>query len=227
MLKIQADRLGLVNLIQSLISLEVGESLSITQTLSDRNMPPKCILTACEAAMVEISDLYDTGEYFIAALIMAGEIMNRVIKLVSPRMPDKLFLENRYKGRVVIGTVKGEIHCLGKNIAGALLAANGFEVKDLGSDVSTEEFMETVREWKPDVVGLSVLLTCCFHSMEETVRAIRNERKEGPGPQILISGAQVNNAIKDCFHADYYAATVFDTVRLCESLCRSKSAQAA
>jgi methanogenic corrinoid protein MtbC1 len=188
-------------------------------------MPPKCILTACEAAMVEISDLYDTGEYFIAALIMAGEIMNRVIKLVSPRMPDKL--QNRYKGKVLIGTVQGEVHCLGKNIAGALLAANGFEVRDLGVDVGTDEFLESVREWKPDVVGLSVLLTCCFHSMEETVRAILLERGDTPTPYILISGAQVNNAIKDCFHADFYAATVFDTVRICESLCRVKGAEAA
>ena len=164
MLKLQTDKLGLVNLIQSLISLEVGDSLYITKRLNDGDMHPKCILTACEAAMVEISDLYDTGEYFIAALIMAGEIMNRVIGLVSPRMPAKL-LASRSKGRVLIGNVRGEIQSLGKNIAGALLSAYGFEVRDLGSDVRVEEFVENVKEFKPDVVGLSVLLTCCFHSM--------------------------------------------------------------
>ncbi|MDR2200326.1 MAG: cobalamin-dependent protein [Deltaproteobacteria bacterium] len=225
MLKLQKDNLGLANLIQSLISLEVGNSLDITRRLNDRDMPPKCILTACEAAMVEISDLYDTGEYFIAALIMAGEIMNRVINLVSPRMPETL--AHYYKGKVLIGTVRGEIHCLGKNIAGALLSAYGFQVKDLGADVSTQEFMDSVREFKPDVVGLSVLLTCCFHSMEDTVGAILRERGKAETPHILISGAQVNNAVRECFHADYYAATVFDTLRLCERLCRQKSAATA
>jgi 5-methyltetrahydrofolate--homocysteine methyltransferase len=219
--KAWTDNLGLANLIQSLISLEVANSLDITKRLNDRDMPPKCILTACEAAMVEITDLYDTGEYFIAALIMAGEIMNRVIKLVSPRMPDEL--RNHSKGKVLIGTVRGEVHCLGKNIAGALLAAYGFDVKDLGVDVSTQDFLEGIREFKPDVVGLSVLLTCCFHSMEETVSAIRLLRGESLFPGILISGAQVNNAIKDCFQADFYAPTVFDTVRLCERLCLGKT----
>ncbi|MDR2338931.1 MAG: cobalamin-dependent protein [Deltaproteobacteria bacterium] len=222
MLNPRTGNLGLVNLIQSLISLQVSDSLDITKKLSDGDMPPKCILTACEAAMVEISDLYDTGEYFIAALIMAGEIMNRVIKLVSPRMPDAL--EQRCKGRVLIGTVRGEVHCLGKNIAGALLAAYGFEVKDLGVDVGTSQFVQATRDWKPDVVGLSVLLTCCFHSMEDTVRALRQERGDGPTPHILISGAQVNNAIRDCFLADSYAPTVFDTVRLCERVCRVREA---
>ena len=87
--------------------------------------------------------------------------------------------------------------------------------------------MEAVREFDPDVVGLSVLLTCCFHSLEDTVRAIRLARGGSDRPQILISGAQVTSVVKDCFKADLYAPTVFDTVRLCERFCQAAARSAA
>ncbi|MDR1164641.1 MAG: cobalamin-dependent protein [Deltaproteobacteria bacterium] len=224
-MKSNIDNLGLVNLIQSLISLEIGNSLDITQKLNEKDMAPKYILTACEAAMIEINELYDSGEYFIASLIMAGEIMNRVIKLISPRMLSRA--RNYFKGRVAIGTVRGEIHGLGKNIAGALLAAYGFEVRDLGVDVSERDFVECAKDWKPDVIGLSVLLTSCFHSLEETIVALRDLRGAEIVPYIFISGAQVTPALKDFYQADFYAGTVFDTVRLCEKLCSERPAMRA
>ncbi|MDR2611431.1 MAG: cobalamin-dependent protein [Deltaproteobacteria bacterium] len=220
MIKHGPDKTCLVNLVQSLIALEVGASVDIARKLNEKEMPPKCILAACEAAMMEISELYDSGEYFIASLIMAGEIMNRVIKLVSPRIEARV--KRQYKGRVVIGTVRGEIHCLGKNIAGALLTAYGFEVEDLGVDVPSSRYVECARDLKPDLVGLSVLLSSCFHSLEDTVTALRELRGDASAPAILISGAQVTSALKDYYRADYYAATVFDTVRLCESLAQSR-----
>jgi 5-methyltetrahydrofolate--homocysteine methyltransferase len=214
-------RFCLVNLIQSLISLEISSSLDIAEKLNEKEMQPKYILTACEAAMMEISELYDSGEYFIASLVMAGEIMNRVIKLLSPKMGSEL--SDIVKGRILIGTVRGEIHGLGKKIAGALLGAYGFEVMDMGVDVSVKEFTEAAKAFKPDVVGLSVLLTSCFHNLDKTIVALRELRREGLSPHIFISGAQITPALKDYYHADYYAATVFDTVRLCENLCRGKS----
>jgi 5-methyltetrahydrofolate--homocysteine methyltransferase len=218
------ENLCLVNLIQSLISLEISSSLAITEKLTEKDMQPKYILTACEAAMTEISELYDSGDYFIVSLIMAGEIMNRVIKLVSPRMEDQR-LRSFIKGKVLLGNVRGEVHGLGKKIAGALLCAYGFEVLDLGVDVSISEYVEATKDFKPDVVGLSVLLTSCFHNLEDTIKALRSLRGDSVSPYIFIAGAQVTPALKDYYHADYYVATVFDTVRLCERLCRRKQQQ--
>jgi 5-methyltetrahydrofolate--homocysteine methyltransferase len=219
-MKYSPEKACLVNLIQSLIALEAGSSVDIARRLNEKEMPPKCILAACEAAMMEINELYDSGEYYIASLIMAGEIMNRVIKLVAPRIEARV--RSNCKGKVVIGTVRGEIHSLGKTITGALLTAYGFDVKDLGVDVSAGRYVECVRDWKPDVVWLSVLLSGCFRSMEDTVRALREYRGPASAPAIFISGAQATPALKEYLRADGYAATVFDTVRLCESLAQSR-----
>ncbi|MDR2460122.1 MAG: cobalamin-dependent protein [Deltaproteobacteria bacterium] len=216
----ERHNLGLVSLIQSLIALEVRNSLEIAEQLRESQMNPKYILTACEAAMTEINELYDSGEYFIASLVMAGEIMNRVIKLLLPGMGTKL--RSHFKGRVMLGNVQGEVHGLGKKIAGALLSAYGFEVLDLGLDVSAREYVEAAREFQPNVIGLSVLLTSCFHNMQDTILALHEERGDAKWPAIFIAGAQVTPALKDYYHADYYADTVFDTVRLCERLCQSE-----
>jgi 5-methyltetrahydrofolate--homocysteine methyltransferase len=147
---------------------------------------------------------------------MAGEIMNRVIKKVAPRMIPK---EASYiRGRVLIGTVSGDIHGLGKNIAGALLSAHGFVVKDLGVDVPCGDFVEAVKTFQPDIVGLSVLLTSCFSNMKEIIDAIKLERNEKVKPIIFISGAQVSTHLKNFFAADYMVDTAFGTVKLCESI---------
>ncbi|MDR3153732.1 MAG: cobalamin-dependent protein [Deltaproteobacteria bacterium] len=220
MIKYSPEKTCLVNLIQSLIALEVGSSVDIARRLNEKEMPPKCILAACEAAMMEINELYDSGQYYIASLIMAGEIINRVISLVSPRI--KPGGKGSYKGRVLIGTVRGEIHSLGKNIAGALLNAYGFEVSDLGVDVSAGRFVESARDWKPDVVWLSVHLSSCLRSLEDTIGALREFRGLASSPAIFISGVKVTPAQKDHSRADNYAATVFDTVRLCEILAQSR-----
>jgi methanogenic corrinoid protein MtbC1 len=220
MIKPAPEKTCLVNLIQSLIALKMGASVDIARRLNEKEMPPKCILAACEAAMMEINELYDSGEYFMAALIMAAEIMGRVVAEVSPRLAARPGARSR--GRVLVGTVRGEIHSLSKNIAAAMLTAYGFEVMDLGVDVPSSRYVECVRDWRPDVVGLSVLLSGCHPSLEETVRALRDLRGASGSPAIFISGAQVPPALKDYCRADFYASTVFDTVRLCEGLAQSR-----
>lgn len=205
-------------LIEALVELEVQKTLNITRQLNEQYVDPIDIMSACERAMTEIGERYASGEYFIAGLIMAGEIMNRVIDLVAPRMASNVV--NMLRGRVIIGTVKGDIHGIGKNIAGALLAAYGFEVKDLGVDVPIEDFVIACREFKPEIVGLSVLLTSCYPNLGETIQALRQERGEAEKPFILISGAQITAQHKKLFKADYQVESAFDTVRLCEQIVR-------
>lgn len=210
---------GLDDLIRALVDLEIPGTVNIAKKLNELNVDPVDMMTACEKALVEIGERYASGEYFIAGLIMAGEIMNRVIDLVAPRMASNV--ATMLRAKVLIGTVKGDIHGLGKNIAGALLSAYGFEVKDLGVDVPMEEFTEAVKEMKPDIVGLSVLLTSCYCNLGDTITALREQREEGRKPVIFISGAQITREHQKLYQADYHVETAFDTVRLCEQISRN------
>ncbi len=219
MMKISSDKRPpalLEDLIYNLVELNVNQTVDITYQLNEQNIQPVDILTACESALVEIGERYESGEYFISGLIMAGEIMNRVIGLVAPRMAVTAVKVPR--GRVVIGTVKGDIHGLGKNIAGALLSAYGFEVNDLGVDVPIVEFVEACQNFQPDIVGLSVLLTSCYPNLGETIAALLELRDSSTLPVIFISGAQVTVEHQKLYKADYYVKTAFDTVRLCEQI---------
>ncbi|UQZ90162.1 hypothetical protein C4J81_13520 [Deltaproteobacteria bacterium Smac51] len=218
MTKTKKTEVGLEDLTRSLVELQVLETVKITEELNEKGFEPVDIMTACEKALTDIGERYETGEYFISGLIMAGEIMNRVITLVAPRMAENVV--NMLRGRVLIGTVKGDIHGLGKNIAGALLSAYGFEVKDLGVDVPVREFIANLQSFQPDIIGLSVLLTSCYPSLGETIEALRQARGDSPNPPIFISGAQITGHHQELYKADFHAVTAFDTVRLCESIVR-------
>jgi methanogenic corrinoid protein MtbC1 len=198
--------------------LKVKEAISATRRLNELGVDPKAIMTACEEALTSIGERYAAGEYFIAGLIMAGEVVSRVLELLTPRLvTDKLGAK---RAKVLIGTVKGDIHGLGKNIAGALLTAYGFEVRDLGVDVPCSEFVSHFRKFNPDIVGLSVLLTSCFPSLVETIAALSKEKNSSGKPSIFISGGQIRENFLNVFGADYYVETAFDTVKLCERLVR-------
>lgn len=209
----------LEELTRALVDLEIPGTVNIAKRLNELNTDPVDMMTACEKALVEIGEKYASGEYFIAGLIMAGEIMNRVIDLVAPRMASNV--ATMLRAKVLIGTVKGDIHGLGKNIAGALLSAYGFEVRDLGVDVPVDEFIKAVQEMEPDIVGLSVLLTSCYINLGDTIDALRELRGESNWPAILISGAQITRNHQKFYKADYHAETAFDTIKLCEQISRN------
>jgi 5-methyltetrahydrofolate--homocysteine methyltransferase len=206
--------------VKAIVELDISASLTAVDRLNNFDVTPREIMSTCERALLKIWERYKNGEYYISGLIMAGEIISRVIKRVMPHMISKD--AGFFRGRILIGTVKGDIHSLGKNIAGALLSAHGFVVKDLGVDVSRENFIFAVKSFQPDIVGLSVLLTSCFSSMIETIEAIKQVRRDSLKPVIFVSGAQVTPKQRNIFAADYLVETAFDTVKLCESICSDR-----
>jgi methanogenic corrinoid protein MtbC1 len=206
----------LARLAAAVEELKVRDAVEATRLLNAMGVEPKVIMASCEAALARIGERYAAGEYFIAGLIMAGEVFNRVLGLVTPRWAtDKVGLK---RARILIGTVKGDIHGLGKNIAGALLSAYGFEVRDLGVDVPASEFVNKAAAFKPDAVGLSVLLTSCFRSLEDSVEALAEARGAAERPFIFVSGGVLSEEAAEGFGADFHVKTAFDTVRLCERL---------
>lgn len=210
------NQLILEELGRAVVSLADDQAADLTRDLLDLGVKPVDILTTCEQALTAIGEKYAAGEYFISGLIMAGDMMSRITQLVTPHLaePDV----RPVRGRVLVGTVEGDIHDLGKNIAGSLLRAHGFEVLDLGSDVGAAEFVRKCLSFKPDVVGLSAMLSNCYPSLGRIVAAIKESRGSGKKPPVFISGAQITEEHRCLYGADYQVDTAFDTVRLCEKV---------
>jgi len=204
-------------LIYHVLELNETEVLDLVQARLQRNDDPLVLVEACEAGMRRVGERYEQGQYFLSALIMAGEIFREVMELVQP------VIENRIKGnesgRILLGTVQHDIHDIGKNIQSTLLSCYGFTVLDLGVDVPPGEFIAQALTFQPDIIGLSGLLTSSYDSMRETVAALRQANDEGLARvPIIIGGGMLNEQVRAYVGADYWTNNSMDGVRLCQRL---------
>ena len=179
-------------LIQAFVDMEEQEVVQIAKDMLAAGTPAMEVLEACNAALEAVGKQFECGEAFLPELMMAGEMMEALSAIVKPLLKETGARKNL--GKVIIGTVAGDVHDIGKNIVTFLLDAQGFEVIDLGVDVPTARFVEAIRESGAKVVGLSGLLTLAFDSMKATVDAIaaaglRDQVK------IMVGGAPVNEHV--------------------------------
>ncbi|GAB6174789.1 corrinoid protein [Paradesulfitobacterium aromaticivorans] len=189
----------LVNLIAD---LQEEEALATARQLIEGGTDPMAILERCREATEIVGKRFEQGQYFIPDLLMSGEILQEISELAKSRM--KKGITTGYAGKVVIGTVEGDLHDIGKNIVAFFMEANDFQVFDLGVDVTPEKFVEKIREVQPDVVGMSGLLTVAFKAMKETVDAIK-EAGLREQVKIMIGGAPTNEQVANSVGADAYA----------------------
>lgn len=197
--------MGLVK--EYLGELEDEKLMEEVQKLLDANVPPAEILEECQEGMVVIGDKFANGEMFVSDLMMSGALFKEVSEMLDPYMKKGDGAVNL--GKVVIGTVKDDIHDIGKDIVGNMLKANGFEVIDVGVDAPVEAFISALKESNAKVLGLSCLLASCYGSIKETVEAVR---KETPDVKIIIGGGPIDETVKEYSGADAYAVTAQDTV---------------
>lgn len=175
------------------------------------------ILDECNEGMRLVGNRYEQGVYYIAGLIMSGEIFREVVEMIQPLLEKNIFQEPC--GRILVGTVSGDIHDIGKNMTGMLLACYGFTVIDLGVDVSPTEFAAKALEHKPDIIGLSGLITASFEMMKETVTVVRAEAAHhGLAFPILIGGGMMDEQVCRYVGADYWVKDAMAGVRLCQHL---------
>jgi methanogenic corrinoid protein MtbC1 len=210
-------------LIHHVLELEEEEALTIVQAWLTAGDDPLALVEACEAGMRRVGERYEQGEYFLSALIMAGEIFREVMEMVQPVIEDRI--RGSESGRVLLGTVQHDIHDIGKNIQSVLLSCYGFTVLDLGVDVPPGEFLSQALEFQPDVVGLSGLLTSSYDSMRETVLTLR----QAPEPHIarlpiIIGGGTLNEQVRQYVGADYWVGNSMDGVRLCQRVMTGRQA---
>jgi methylmalonyl-CoA mutase cobalamin-binding domain/chain len=202
--------------------LEEEAVLALVQERLTAGDDPLQILDECNAGMRLVGRKYENGEYFVSGLIMSGEIFREVVDLVQPLLKNQAAGEP--SGRVLIGTVSGDIHDIGKNIVGMLLRCYGFTVIDLGVDVSPADFARQAREVQPDIVGLSGLITSSFEMMKETVRLLRaGEVGTDLSFPILIGGAMIDEQVCRYVGADYWEKDAMGGVRLCQKLMSRKA----
>ena len=189
-------------LVEAIVDMRETDAVRMATEMLDQGTSPLEVLDACHEAMAAVGQRFEEGTYFLPELLLAGEMLSQISDKVKPYLQAQASAEKKL-GRVVIGTVKGDIHDIGKNIVTFLLDANGFEVRDLGVDVSPNKFVEAIRDLQPQVVGLSGFLTLAFDAMKETVEAIKAAGLRD-GVKIMIGGGQVNDQVQEYTGADAY-----------------------
>ncbi|MBI5303910.1 MAG: cobalamin B12-binding domain-containing protein [Chloroflexi bacterium] len=204
-------------LIAHVANLEENAVLDLVRQRLTEGEDPLKIVEECQEGMRQVGLRYERGEYYLAGLIMAGEIFREVTEIVQPLLEHRI--RQQSSGRVLLGTVQGDIHDMGKNMLAMLLSCYGFTVIDLGVDVAPTEFAARAVEIKPDIVGLSALLTSAHEKMRETVSLLRGEAKRtGAKFSIIIGGGQIDEQVRTNTGADYYGQDAMMGVRLCQRL---------
>jgi 5-methyltetrahydrofolate--homocysteine methyltransferase len=168
------------------------------------------VLDDCKGGMEVIGKRFEEGEAFIPELIFAGDILSQVAAVVKPRMAAAGEQQVRL-GKVVIGTVQGDIHDIAKDIVAFMLDINGFEVTDLGVDVPPERFVEAVREHGARIVGLSGFLTLAYEPMKDTVAQLR---AIDPSIKVMIGGGQMDEQVREYTGADAYGKDAMAAIAL-------------
>jgi methanogenic corrinoid protein MtbC1 len=198
-------------LVNAIADMREEEALRLVREMVESGSEAMAILDAGREAMDIVGQRYEKGTYFLPELILAGEMMNQITDIVKPELAK--LPEIKRQGKVVIGTVGGDIHDIGKNIVSFMLDVNGFDVLDLGVDVSAQKFVEAIGDFQPQVVGLSGFLTLAFEVMKETVEAIEAAGLRD-GVKIMIGGGQVNEEIRKYAGADAYGKDAMAGVSL-------------
>lgn len=200
-------------LIELMAAIKEDEAISLAEKMLNQGEDPLKVLEKCRQAVEIVGRRFESGQYFLPELILSGEIMKRISSLAEPFIKKDAVKNSKRRGKVLMGTVKGDIHDLGKDIVIFLLDINGFEVLDLGVDVPPERFVEAIIEFQPAVVGLSALLTLAFESMKLTVEAIQ-EAGLREGVKIMIGGSTVDEGVRRTAGADAYGPDAMAAVRL-------------
>ena len=203
------------DLVKAMSEINEDEALRLVNEAIARGEDPLNILNDCQEAMNIVGERYEKGEYYLPELMMSGEILQSISDIVKPVMQAEDSGESRKKGRIVLGTVSGDIHDIGKDIVGFMLDVNGFEVYDLGVDVPEEKFVAKVKEVKPQVVALSGFLTVAYDAMKSTVEALKKAGLRY-GVKVMIGGGQMTEMVREHVAADAFGMDAVAAVRLAQ-----------
>jgi len=189
-------------LVKAISDMKEAEALGIVDDLLAKGEDPQKILDLSSEAMKVVGERYQEGTYFLPELIMSGEMLRKIGDVLKPKLAEKTDQQKKL-GVVVLGTVRGDIHDIGKDIVGFMLDVNGFEVIDLGIDQPEEAFVEAVKNSKPQVLALSGFLSVAFDSMKSTIEQVEKAGLR-EGLKVIIGGGQMDDTVRKYTGADAY-----------------------
>ena len=194
-----------------LADLKEDEVIKLTKKRIEAKEDPLKILEDSRKGMEIVGKRFADGEYFLPELVFSGELLKQVTELVKPHL--KQAVETKKLGKVVIGTVAGDIHDIGLNIVDFMLDVNGFDVTNLGVDVPVDKFVQTMKDTKAPILGLSGFLTPAFDAMKETVEALEKAGMR-KNIKIMIGGGQMDDEVRKYAKADAFGKDAMAAVSL-------------
>jgi len=196
--------------------LRIGEIEGIIHQAMKEGSAPYVLIRECQDEMAKIGKKFESGEYFLGELIISAKMFEKVVQILSPEIKKEEQASQKTIGKIVLGTPKGDIHDLGKNIFAVLARVAGFEVIDIGVDVVPGRFLEQVRIENPHIVGMSGLITTVYPSMKEVVDLLRQHGLRD-NVKIIIGGGATGEEARRFVGADAQTLDAAEGVRICET----------
>jgi methanogenic corrinoid protein MtbC1 len=200
-------------LIDAIVDMREEDAVRIAKELIAKGEKPMNILDWCSEASEQVGKRFAAGEYFVPELILTGEMLKQIREVVKPLLTKSSTGQQKKLGRIVMGTVEGDIHDIGKDIVTMMLEINGFDVLDLGVDIPAAKFVEAVKSFKPQIVALSGFLTLAYDPMKNTVQALKDNGLRD-GVKIMIGGGQMDDQVAKYAKADAYGKDALEGVKL-------------
>lgn len=197
---------------ENIVEFNEDEVLNEVEIRLKQGEDPMKIVDDCREGLIIVGEKYKTKEFFLAELILSGEIFKEAMELISPYLIREN--EKEIKGKILLATIQGDIHNLGKNIFGTLLKINGFKVYDLGVDVNPEIILDKVREIHPDFIGFSALLTITFDPMKYVIDTLKKENLRNQ-VKILVGGGVTTSMVKEYIGADFQTIDAMEGIEYC------------
>lgn len=197
----------------ALVDMKKDQVTALGEKLLAHGTDPIELLDAAKGAMAEVGRLFEQGDYFVPELILSGKMLKDISEMVKPYLKQENDTAEK-KGRVIIGTVQGDIHDIGKDIVVTMLEVNGYDVLDLGVDVPVSEFVSAAKTFKPQVIGLSGFLTLAYDPMKDSIAAVK---EACPGEiRFMLGGGQIDEQVRVYTGADAFGLDALEAVRLCD-----------
>ena len=203
-------------LVDAMANLERSTVLENVKSEIARGVDPFEIIERLSQGLKIVGDLYDKKEYFLAELITGGDIFQNAFQEIKPVL-EKKGLKTKIKGKIVIGTVRGDLHDIGKNIVTMMLVSSGFFVEDLGVDVPPERFIEAIKQINADILAMSALLTVALDAAKETIKLLEKENLKS-SVKVICGGAAFDEDIAKKIGTDAYGKNPLEAVKICQRL---------